>query len=117
MKVKVLKTIKLVDLVNEENIVSVVQRTNRTGNSLAIAIKEGSPVENLQHGIYFKKYGGTSSEGGRCMFISTDKYSYNIPSYISLPKNFYRHVNIIVKYDEEHDIRFIRCRITRKVIW
>ena len=120
--VRIIKTYKLSELIHEDNIVSVVQRESLFGKSLAIAIKGQSYVEDKHRYIFLPSYGGVSSEGtlqegNRAIFISMDKYTYNIPDYIALPKELYKYVKVMLKEDDEHNIRFIKCSITRKVNW
>lgn len=125
MKVKVIKTYSLTDLISEENIVSVLPRKYSSyGKSFAIAFKGGTSIDipsfkidGKYYYIYIHGYGGIDINSGRIAFISADKYTYNIPDYVALPKELYKYVKIIVKYDEEQDIVFAKCSITKKVTW
>lgn len=108
MKVKVIKKIRLTDMVKPENIHSVVEiESHYGGKSLAIALKSG--------GMFLSRYGESS---GGVYFVKLDKFTYNIPYYIALDPSQYKDITLYLKeltLEDESKHRFIHARITKQV--
>jgi len=103
---------RLTSIFNAEDIVSVVETSSLFGKSLAICLKRGVSTE------LFMGYGDFRINGP-IVFISLDKFTHHIPTYMALPKEQYGNVVIVTKrmVNGDYMSNFNKAAITKKVTW
>lgn len=111
-KFKTLSTYSLDQLFDLDLVISVVKVYSAFGPSLVIALKEGAQKYS---GVQFMHYGKPDPY---TINISLSKFTYSVPCYMAIPREYWRHIKVMEKYPEGN-IRdtFYKATITKKVIF
>lgn len=115
-KFETVRSQKLTDLTNEENIHSVVPVKSGIYNTVCLAVTVYSRIPGLDLPLYLT----SSSHDGGTYYIQMGLFTYKFPIGVAVPSYNYSNIRILhkkatISYGREQT--WVRCRFTKKTLW